>query len=234
MAGQATAQRSSLTVNNGRYYVDTTVSAAQQQPAGQHSVFQGGQTYYTMILFAKPSTHQTYQLYVGPGFDLATGVFMARADTSSAPTQFTSGGAWPSSWPQPQYDPTSGLLTVTVDMSFPEFQAAYTGAAQGKCAPTTFCSWQPATSTCASALPPSDPFYVQSGAVCREWPTKDVDCPQGGCYAFGVKLPAGFTTGPKPNLPPARVPFPSDLYWTQSFVTAPASVSGAQCHYPLK
>ena len=232
MSGQATAQRSSLTVNQGLYYVDTTVSAAQQRQvnAEQLTAFQAGQTYYTMLLFARPTTHQTYQFYVGPGFNVQTGVFMARGNTSSAPVQFTQ-GTWPSSWPTPQYDASSGLLTVTVDMSFPEFQAGYNAAIQSKCAPASFCSWNPKTSSCGSSLPSSDPFFAESDSVCSHWAGKDVDCPVGGCYAFGITLPQGFTAGPKPNMPPPPVPFPNNSTWTKPFVPAPLNVAGQQCFY---
>jgi hypothetical protein len=234
MSGQDTAQRSSLTVNNGRYYVDTTVSADQQLQAGAGllTAFQPNQTYYTMLLFAKPTTRQTYQLYVGPGFNVATDFFMARADTSDAPVKFTRVASLPSSWPQPQYEASTGLLTVTVDMSFPEFQTEYNAAKQNKCAPASFCSWQPATNSCGSSLPATDPLFAESNSVCSTWPVKDVDCPQGGCYAFGITLPAGFTSGPKPNLPPPPVPFPTDSTWTRPFVIAPPGVAGPQCYYP--
>lgn len=233
MSGQATAQRSALTVNNGRYYVDTTVSADQQRQVGASlfSVFRPGQTYYTMLLFARPTTRQTYQFYVGPGFNPATDIFMARADTSTAPVKFARGETWPSSWPRPQYDASSGLLTVTVDMSFAEFQTAYTAAGKAKCAPASFCSWKPVTNSCGSSLPETDPLFAESDSVCSTWPVKDVDCPQGGCYAFGIKLPAGFTSGPKPNLPPAPLPFPSDSTWKQPFLPASSDVAGGQCFY---
>jgi cell migration-inducing and hyaluronan-binding protein len=73
MAGQGTWQRSSLTVNNGIYYIDSAVSQATQQKwgAGNYNVFQAGQTYYTFLLFAKPTTIQTYQIYVGANFNPA-------------------------------------------------------------------------------------------------------------------------------------------------------------------
>jgi len=231
MAGQATAQRSSLTVNHGLYYVDTTPSPAQQSQigAGQHSTFQGGATYYTMLLFAKPTTTQTYQYYVGPGFNPATDVFMARGNTSSAPVQFTK-DTWPATWPQPQYDSTTGLLTVTVDMSFSEFQENYTAASPSKCAPAGFCKLNGANE-CSTALDPSSPLYAESQNVCSRWTVKDVDCPQGGCYAFGIKLPENFSTGPKPNMPPAPVPFPATGAWTTPFVAATQSVAGGQCYY---
>jgi len=71
MMGQATYQRSTLSVNVGKYYVDTTVGQGTQQASGaaQFSVFQPGQTYYLFLLFSKATTRQTYQIYVGNGFN---------------------------------------------------------------------------------------------------------------------------------------------------------------------
>ncbi len=234
MAGQSTAQRSSLTVNNGRYYIDTTVSAAEQRAAGAGllNVFQAGQTYYTMLLFAGPTTRQTYQMYVGPDFDVATGVFLARGNLDGAPVRFRRDGTWPSTWPAPQYDAATGLLTVTIDMSFPEFQAEAESTKQRKCGPASFCSWKPDTSSCGSSLDPADSLHAISESVCRVWPVKDIDCPEGGCYAFGVTLTPGFTTGSKPGLPPPPIPFPTDPAWTQPFVPASQTTAGTQCHYP--
>lgn len=232
MAGQATAQRSTLTVNHGSYYIDTTVSADQQRQAGAGllNVFRAGETYYTFLLFAKPTTRQTYQLYVGPGFDVATGVFMARAAIDSAPVQFTR-GSWPSTWPAPQYDAATGLLTVTIDMSFPEFQAGTEMASESHCKPASFCSWNATAKACGSSLETSNPLFAESQAVCSRWPVKDIDCPAGGCYSFGVTLPSGFTTGPKQGLPPPAAPFPNNPDWAVPLVPAPRTISGGQCDY---
>ncbi len=69
MAGQSTYQRSTLAANNGLYYVDTTQSAEaqvkMQGPRSLLNVFQAGKTYYSFLLYAKPSTRQSYQIYVG-------------------------------------------------------------------------------------------------------------------------------------------------------------------------
>jgi len=111
-----------LTVNHGFYYIDTTVPLATQQQPGivGHNVFQPSQTYYTFLLFAKPATQQTYQLYVGPGFNLDSDVWMSQASVGSVPFKFQQGN-WPSTWMK-SYDPSTGVLTVTMDMSFPDFK----------------------------------------------------------------------------------------------------------------
>ena len=75
LMGQATFQRSSLTVNNGRYYVDTSPSLAAQKAVNPpqnniklFNVFRKGGKYYVFLLFAKATTKQTYDIYVGTGF----------------------------------------------------------------------------------------------------------------------------------------------------------------------
>lgn len=239
MAGQATAQRSSLTMNGGRYYIDTTVSADAQRASGANLInaFRGGETYYTMLLYATPQTKQTYQMYVGPGFNPASDVFVARGDLGASPVKFRKGDAWPASWPQPQYDAATGLLTVTMDMSFGEFQTQYQATKSGRCGPKSFCSLDAVSGECGSSLDTLDALYAESKAVCSRWAAKDVDCPSGGCYAFGVTLPSGFSAGAKANLPPPRLPFPADGPLGRTFVPATAGVAGQQCYYsapPLK
>jgi hypothetical protein len=229
MAGQSTAQRSTLTVNHGRYYLDTTVSAADQSSVAPNlNVFDPGQTYYTFLLFAKPSTAQTYDLYVGPGFNLETGVFAARADISSSPTQFTP-DQWPATWSK-QYDSNSGVLTVTMNMDFDEFKTDYSASGQDLCKPQNFCSLQSATNSCGCALPSSDGLFKECQSVCGKWAGNDIDCPKGRCFGFGVTLPPGFTTGPKPNLPPSPQCFPQDNDWNTPFTPASPSVAG-KCYY---
>jgi hypothetical protein len=94
MAGEDTlGTRETLTVNNGLYYMDTAVPLEMQkdkrddpqhpdkitshgenynQQAGPKAsldsfgnVFQPKETYYVFFLYAKNTTRQTYQIYVG-------------------------------------------------------------------------------------------------------------------------------------------------------------------------
>ena len=122
MGGQSTYQRSSLTVNHGVYYLDTSVkrdtqvnealspapyiecSNAPTGPCQPRSVneFQGSTspttgTYYMFFLFAKTSTRQTYQIYVGPGFNLGS-VQAAQAALAVLPVSNFTPIAWPTAW----------------------------------------------------------------------------------------------------------------------------------------
>lgn len=231
MAGQSVAQRSTLTVNHGSYYIDTTVPLATQQQPGiaGYSVFQAGQTYYTFLLFAKPTTQQTYQLYVGPGFNPDSDVWMTQAKVGSVPFTFQQ-GIWPVTWTK-VYNPSTGVLTVTMDMSFSDFKAQYNAVAQQHCQPRSFCSWNPSTNSCGSSLSATDPLAGDSQSICSRWPVKDVDCPSNGCFGFAVRLSAGFTTGVKPNLPPTARCFPQIPEWNVPFVPASETVSGKSCFY---
>ena len=74
MLGQDSGQRSTLTLNHGHYYVDTSNNCDAQgmclasNPASSHgvSVFQGGQTYYVYFIYGKASTQLTFDIYLGP------------------------------------------------------------------------------------------------------------------------------------------------------------------------
>ena len=50
--------------------MDTTVSPTKQKTPPTISVneFRAGRTYYLFLLYAKPDTTQTYQIYVGDNF----------------------------------------------------------------------------------------------------------------------------------------------------------------------
>jgi hypothetical protein len=77
MMGQNTFQRSGLTVNNGVYYVDTTVSKTKQEGARAKSpIFTANQKFDLFFLYANKNTAQTYQLFVGKNIpDTSNGDF---------------------------------------------------------------------------------------------------------------------------------------------------------------
>jgi len=241
MMGQATAQRSALTVNNGVHYIDTTVGADKQTASGASNlnVFQAGQTYYLFLLFAKPTTTQTYQMYVGidSAFDPTSSVVMTRADISGIPLGFTA-GTWPPTWSR-TYDSKTGILTVTVDMGFPDFQTAFAAAGAGKCQPSSFCTWNTTNRQCQCALQSGDYLYNEcseknsagESAICS-WAVKDFDCPSGGCFGFKVTLPSTFGTDPKKDPRPAATCFPT-APWNVTFTPANTALAGACANPPV-
>jgi cell migration-inducing and hyaluronan-binding protein len=91
MMGQSTGQRSTLTINHGRFYMDTSNNCTVQNPGGNPpgsgnppgclpyqlpngkpqvdvgvSVFQPGQTYYVYFIYGRASTYLTFDIYLGP------------------------------------------------------------------------------------------------------------------------------------------------------------------------
>lgn len=239
MAGQSTAQRSTLTVNHGTYYIDTTVSEKTQrqfvaeQMAGPAyvNVFVGGHTYYTFLLYAKSTAKQTYQMYVVGSkdhpFDPDTDVVAVRAHTETDPPTFDDQNVmWPSTWSK-SYDKNTGILTVTMDMNFDEFKTNYGNAAEYDCQPATFCSWNSGSKSCGCALDQSDSLYRQCQAVCSDWTQKDVKCPieikdgkmVNSCYGFGVKFPNSWVAKDQQGVRPATACYPNNDDWNVKFQT---------------
>ncbi|MGA7870295.1 MAG: G8 domain-containing protein [Candidatus Binatus sp.] len=215
LMGQANFQRSSLTVNNGRYYVDTSPSKtaqSQQSNVKLWNVFQKGGKYYVFLVFAKATTKQTYDIYVGKGFkrDNPAQLWLTRVKLPSS-YEFDDKGKFPQD--QVTYDENTGILSVTLDMSkFPNFVKEYADEKEHQCQPKTFCQWiaKPATGEdncqCADSIfsPPTSTFQTgecsKTKGICS-WATTDVDCPKGGCYGFGVKLSDNFDTSDNPPTP---------------------------------
>ena len=100
MMGQETGQRSTLTVNHGTYYLDTSVGKARQLecPTGPCVIneFKKNEIYYLFVIFAKENTEQRYQIYVGhdPAFDPSK-IHMVQADIGPNPVVFTDLGTLP-------------------------------------------------------------------------------------------------------------------------------------------
>jgi hypothetical protein len=60
-------------------------------------------------------------------------------------------------------------------------------------------------------------------AVCA-WAVKDVDCPDGGCFGFGVTMSSSFTYDVDQR--PAPTAFPTTGPWNAQFVKAAPKLSG--------
>ena len=256
-------QRSGMTVNNGLFYLDTTKNLAAQNnepftPIGDTrsvNVFEPGGTYYVYFLFAANDTKQTYKIYVGPGYaptPTHAEVFPVRVAIDSLALKFDEGSAadWTASGWTKSYDPATGILTVNVDMTnFKDLnplshEGTPANPDAGLCKPATFCNWASPTSfTCACSATPADYPILQSDSTlsgectteCNSWAVHDVDCPPGGCYGFGFKLPGGFNINKTPLNPvpdqPTPLCFPETAAWTGPFVPSDLSVAGAQCAY---
>ena len=210
MMGASLFQRSNLTVNNGKFYIDTTVSEAEQRKTQNHvNVFTAGETYHLFLLFAKADTRQTYQLFVGknaPADFLFNNVVMNRADPKVVPYRFTE-ELWPEGQWERTYDPESGILSVTMELS--DIQSEIDDAIEKQCLPKSVCTFK--NNECVTSLTPGDYLFDEfvQGKICANTALA-VDCPDGGCYGFSVTLPEDFLDGLTGDPRPEAESFSSD------------------------
>lgn len=257
MGGQNMYQRETLTVNNGLYYVDTSISKDTQNTetytemkTRDVNVFAPGQTYYMFFLYAKPSTAQTYQIYVGEGFDTAT-VKPVRGSLATAPIKFSpdtapNAGKWFT-----VKGVSKGVLTIETNFAA-QSELDPRQQKNGLCGPATFCGWK-ADGSCGSKLASADPgkepllladpaLAKEADAVCRTWAVKDLDCPAAGCFGFAFTLPAGFEARDQGQAArPTPAAFPSTGDFATRFLNTkivPDNASHArdgvetECFYP--
>jgi hypothetical protein len=209
------------------------------------NVFRKGQIYYVFFLYAKPTTKQTYQIYVGPGFNEQTAVQLVHADIfHTKQLTFTSeafpDGIWTRSY-------NSGILTVTVDMN--QFGSEFVNSKPDLCQPASFCTWNSDKATCecsAELNNPNSPLYdpvlyaectEQTGAGKRticSWAGNDIDCPRDGCFGFSFKLPDDFKTDPTPDPRLAADCFPNNTFWNVPWALAEDNVAGTCFNPPVK
>jgi len=259
MAGTDIPQRQTLTVNNGSYYLDTTVSYTTQtteplnfggytppppkrivNPAANINVFTAGQTYYVFFLYAKPSTTQTYQVYVGADFNTNAGPnggFQAvRVNVDASPSfGFLQVPAGQHPWVTADTSrvASTGMLTVTTNFS--SVTDLTPSPAQNLCQPHTFCCPSADSKTCSADmetgpycignLQSSNPIVKansnmagEANYVCQNWAMKDLDCPavitNNGAWTGGGCYGFSFTlngyTADDSYHRPAPVPFPED------------------------
>jgi hypothetical protein len=248
MMGMNFFQRSNLKANHGVYYIDTTVSQAKQleglQVTGQKpsvNVFKGGEEYYVLQIFAKETTKQTYQIYVGTGRDSSTNekfnsiVHGIRSPLKkSRPLDVTPISTWPSKWVR-KYNATSGILEVTVDLS--DFKTQFDNAKMDRCKPESFCTWTGSASTgscgCSDKLKTSNPeLYTEctktlgdnKNNICS-WAVRATDCPEGGCYGFSFSLVGDPPA--EPIAPPAPCCFPENTDWNVKFSPVGQNIAGS-------
>ncbi len=250
MMGQDTGQRSSLTMNHVSYYIDTTIPLGVQDQtvandpfltstiASNVNVFAPGQTYYIYFLYATPTLHQTYSLYVGKGLsssDVTANVHTGIVDPTqgTVPTFKPGLGDSASDWVTSKtYDTDTGVLSVTVDLG--QQGSIFDGDRKNFCQPATYCSVH---SDNSCGCNPAN-GQCKDDSVCS-WGPKQIDCPVAGCFGFTVTMPSTFrtATADAPILPPNPVLFTAsnDPYFAPgniSFLNVSESVAGAgPCTY---
>jgi hypothetical protein len=206
------------------------------------------------FLFAKTSTKQTYQIYVGPGFKTAASRRSGRSDglagvgihhhhlahrLEPAGQRLHRSGARLYGRAGAKPGDGCGILTITIDMSnlADLLPVSSTAVNPGLCKPEKFCT--ASGTTCGCVLDSKDPLFSQCTKACGQWAVKDVDFPDAGAYGFSFTLPQGFTNDdlglfhrPTPTTF-AGQKFEPNFNWLTSLVfdntTVPAN--GAACLY---
>jgi hypothetical protein len=241
MMGPDISGRINLTVNHGFYYIATTDGAEAQQHAALKNIFTAGETYYVFLVYATPRTRQTNQLYVGvnnAGDFAANNVRAVGVDLATTNLQFQDMN-WPDGWSR-SYDPTSGILSVTLDLQ--GFQEGFEAVQADRCQPQSFCTWDAQTTQCqcSSQLQRDHPALYQEcteknrrgeDAICS-WAVRDIDCPAGGCLGFAVTLPPTFVADGIDRRPPTLC-FPQNADWLELLVPAFQPLAGACVNPPV-
>lgn len=236
MMGQATGQRSTLSVNHGKYYIDDQVAKQTQEATGASnlSVYLPGQTYYTYFVYGKPSLHQFYQMFVGYGLNknmVIGSVHQFRVILNDANYIFNPADGDPS-FLTVTYDdrplPTgTGLVTVEVNLS--AYVNEFKNDTPNFCQPRTYCTPSQSDQTKCVCAPGTE---CTDDSVCR-WGINDIDCPLKGCFSYGITLPGSFMAGvAKPPIPGKFTDDPNySMDWAVPWDLVDQSISGKQCQY---
>lgn len=234
MMGADLWQRSSLTTDNGTYYIDTAKGVAAQAASKFKNVFEAGSTYYVFFVYAKPTTSQVYQLWVGAGQPenfAETNVFPTRALPNVSHFEFRDDSSpWPSTWTR-HYDSASGILTVTIDMGFDAFREEFERAERDFCLPNSFCKFQSGACTCKDDAPTA--ALCKDSKVCSRWAGKDIDWPDGGAYGFGIKFPSNFVPDDADHRPASSCITKSEQGWNTPLVRVSEKLAGACAETPI-
>jgi hypothetical protein len=263
MAGMDKAVRETLTINNGSYYLDTAVPLDTQNSEklntfgrdGANSTlsfnaFLGGKTYNVFFVYAKQSTKQTYQIYMGTSATNA-GIkpIQVKIPGSIDPGPYTGTNFLTVDDSQAK---DTGIVSVTVD--FKDITALAPTPDNGLCQPAQFGA-KGGTTGCtansqlaASRLAIADRNFVgEAEKVCGHWAIKDLDCPRDGCLGFSFTIPStGFVAKAEIDKPTPYRPRPgefstktgtgqSEPTWLTKFLRTtlkPDSSRGEQCFYP--
>jgi len=213
MMGQATGQRSTLSLNHGAYYIDTTQNCTSQggcpkclqhnstypnicdryDSAWSPTIFLGGHTYYVYFIYAKDTTKQKYDIYAPKSSLGELNVQPIRIDPSNGYgiTPVTGNSFVTATYADP-------ILTVNLDLTgqsdvFDKSKAAF-------CRPQSYCT--PAGSECVC----KDKNNCQDSDCA--WGPSDIDCPADPnnpnlqpCFGFAFTMPAEYKAPDTPVLP---------------------------------
>jgi hypothetical protein len=245
MLGQGKGQRVNLVANQGKYFIDTAWPSrntlSDDRKENKQNDFEAGHTYYVYLLYAKADTRVTFQIYAGKNAGAAgvlDAVKMVRLGTKktdgfviTTPFEFNVQTPW--LWDQAKYDPVSGILEVTMDMS--RFAQDFIDGKKEACKPSSVCKWNGTSCGCAAAQA-TDIGYRCDDAVCQ-WSTRAMECPANGCIGFQFTMASTFVADedgtmkyrPAAEKFPATPPSPWVIDWKDYYIKD-ESVAGS-CAY---
>jgi hypothetical protein len=206
-------------------------------------VFLGGHTYYVFFIYAKPSTKQTYDFFVGPN---EKGKYQVSPELANLPDKgYKFKTVENADWLTSDYQSDTGTVHVTLNLenqglAFRNSEAAF-------CQPSSFCMVSAKGCVCKPGTQCAD------NAVCA-WGIKELDCPldpedktKMGCYGFSIKMPDDFVAPPSPIVPDTKNKLATlfnlfevkDSYFSPNNVTftnlgpngQPFDTGGAECKY---
>ena len=178
------------------------------------NVFKGGGTYDVLFLFATPTIKQTYQIYVGDGFNKDSDIRGVQVPDSNVHFRIEPWGAMPKSWIEnatmissnPEGEPTrKDVLQITVDFSEVDGldpKDAKVIASGETCQPRSFCQPDESSPTgcgCNTQALAAEPWESLSPTLkascqnaCETWAVHDLDYPKAGILGFSFTLPTDF------------------------------------------
>ncbi len=225
MMGQMTGQRSTLSLNYGAYYIDTTQNCTSQGACPKclqinkdnkkicdkyendyrPSIFLKGHTYYVYFIYATAQTKQKYDIYIPKGGSVdQINVKPIRIDPTNGYgiTPVTSNSFINATYNDP-------ILTVNLDLTGQG--AAFTASKAAFCRPKSYCTPSGNSCVCVDKKTCND-------SDCAWGPT-DIDCPADPnnpnlqpCFGFQFTMPGDYEAPATPLPPPADlfVPFSGD------------------------
>ncbi len=204
------------------------------------NIYFPNETYYTYVVYAKPSLDQTYQMFVGYGLNKETviaSVKQFRVILNDQNYVFNPADSDPAFLSvdyddKPQNMGGTGLVTIRVSLSLTaaskmHYEDEFSGDTKAFCQPRSYCAPDEGDDTKCVCAPDT---ACTDDSVCR-WGINDIDCPLAGCFAFGITMPGTFSTGLAK--PPVLGKFSQDpnYNWTIPFKTVGSDVAGKQCTY---
>ncbi len=213
MMGQQGGQRSTLSINHGRYYIDTSQGCTSQggcpvceqrndknpdacdrySNTQNPSIFLKGHTYFVYFIYATEKTKQTYDIYVPKSSIGEANVNGIILDPSANYSRKDASGFVTASYKDP-------ILTVSVDLSGQK--AAFTKSKAAFCRPKSYCAPNVDSGACECL----------DKNTCKDsdcaWGPSDIDCPADPanpnlqmCFGFRFTMPSDYVA-PKQPIPP--------------------------------